>query len=411
VIDAKVLSQFRKEGIEYYTDLKIVKEKSKDFSHTSPFLIELLNKHSADVLVYPKNEDEVVKVVEIALENHVPIVPRGGGKNNVGGVIPLKGGILMDLSYMNKIEYEEGDEVIVQPSAPFVIGEKFLFNPRVYPSTFNEGATVGGFFSGGSGGIGEFKYGRNWDYVTEVRIVNPKGKIATLRGGDVKIAAHAEGTTGIITKLRVMTRPEVKDIPVLVEFESLSKALNFVEKLFDEIGIYHVTLRSPQMSKLSENITGVSTDKWNVLVVCEDECNIEGNYKAGKMVWDKRFLFFGGTITTAMGAWKKRVYYIVKDIKLEEAFERLTKISEIEDVMIADVEFDVGKVAHPFILTTDKEAYKNVENFLGGTNFDLNSIYINSRLKPEHLHKILIYKKAYDKEDLFNPGKVKFSTG
>ena len=79
--------------------------------------------------------------------------------------------------------------------------------------------------------------------------------------------------------------------------------------------------------------------------------------------------------------------------------------------MIADVEFDVGKVAHPFILTTDKEAYKNVENFLGGTNFDLNSIYINSRLKPEHLHKILIYKKAYDKEDLFNPGKVKFSTG
>lgn len=403
----EIVKQLKRENIETYEDTKLVREKSRDFSHTSPFLIELLNKYFADVLVYPKDEEDIIKIVEIARENHIPIVPRAGGKNNVGGVIPLKGGILIDLTKMNNIISYEEDEVVVEPSVPFVKDGKMAFNPRVYPSTYNEGATIGGFFSGGSGGIGEFMYGRNWDYVTEVRMVNPKGKIETLRGGDVKIAAHAEGTTGIITRLRVMTRPPVNDVPTLIEFDSLEESLKFIEGLFDEIGIYHVTLRSPQMSKLSENITGVSSNKWNVLLVCENECNFKGNESAGRKVWEKRFLFFGGTITTAMGALNKRMYYIVKDLKLEEAEEKLSKVIKT-GAILADVEFDVGKIAHPFILSDNKNTYMEVEKILGGTNFDLNSIYINSRLKPEHLHRIVYYKRMYDKEDLFNPGKVKF---
>ncbi len=382
-------------------DPKVVAEKSRDFSHTSPIIMEMLTRR-ADVVVYPRNEEDVVKVVEVALEEHVPIVPRGGGKNNVGGVIPLKGGVILDLSSMNSIAVE-GDEVVVEPGAPFSRDGKLLFSPRVYPSTFSEGATVGGFFSGGSGGIGEFKYGRNWDHVTEVRMVNPKGKVVTLKGGDVKVAAHAEGTTGVVTRLRVLTREGIED-PVMLEFDSLPEALKVVEKLFDE-PVYHVTLRSPQMSKLSENITGVHTDKWNLLVVCDNECHFTGDREAGRRIWDKRFLFFGGTITTAMGVLKRRMYYMVKDIPLEETLEKITKVSEF--AMVTDVEFDVGRASHPFILTDSLESYRRVGEALGGTNFNLNSIHINDRLKPEHLHRILWYKRAYDKEDLFNPGKVR----
>ncbi|ARM75396.1 FAD-binding oxidoreductase [Acidianus manzaensis] len=395
-----------KEEIEVTDNQKIVEEKSRDFSHTSPFLVNLLKKYRGSLVVYPKNEEEVIKVVEIALENHVPLVPRAGGKNNVGGIIPLKGGIIIDMTKMNKILNEDDEEIYCEYSLPFFNG-RMTFSPRVYPSTYDEGATVGGFFSGGSGGIGEFKYGRNWDYVTEIRMVNPKGKITTLIGGDVKIAAHAEGTTGIVTRLRVQKREEgrKKEYPYLIEFDSLHDALKFVESLYDMTNVYHVTLRSPTMSKLSENITGVSSEKWNVLVVTEDEENI-GNRKAGELVWSKRFLFFGGTITTAMGILKKRLYYIVKDIPLDEIEEKLEKVKNLG--IIADVEFDVALIAHPFILTESEEQYEEIYKILGGTNFDLNSIKINSRLKPEHIRKIIQYKKMYDKEDLFNPGKVDF---
>jgi hypothetical protein len=64
--------------------------------------------------------------------------------------------------------------------------------------------------------------------------------------------------------------------------------------------------------------------------------------------------------------------------------------------------------SHPFILTASEREYYEILNIFGGTNFDLNSIYINSRLPKDHLHKILLYKRMYDKEDLFNLGKVKF---
>ncbi|MUN29119.1 FAD-binding oxidoreductase [Sulfuracidifex metallicus] len=391
--------------VKVIDDPKVVAEKSRDFSHTSPFLLEKMKKHKADVVVLPQSEEDVLKVVELALEEHIPLVPRAGGRNNVGGVIPLKGGIIVDLSYLTSLSVDN-NEVIAGAGSLFSQEGKLLFSPRVYPSTFSEGATVGGFFSGGSGGIGEFKYGRNWDHVLEVRMVNPRGKMTTLRGGDVKVAAHAEGTTGIVTRLRLMTRKNDNDVPIMLEFDSLKESLNFVESLFDgDYPIYHVTLRSPQMSKLSENITGVSTNKWNLMVVCEGECPFHGNLKAGAKVWEKRFLFFGGTITTAMGAYKRRMYYMVKDIPLEETLEKLTKVSET-DAMIADVEFDVGRSSHPFVLTDSPSTYKQVGEILGGTNFDLNSIRINDRLKPDHLHRIMWYKRAYDKEDLFNPGKV-----
>lgn len=393
-------------GIEYSTDPKTVSMLSRDFSHTSPIISPLLSK-TADAVIFPKSEEEVKTIVEACIEEHVPLVPRGGGVNNVGGIIPLKGGVIVDLSKMKYFEEYE-DEVEVEPGVSFCKDGKLRFNARVYPSTYCEGATVVGFFSGGSGGIGEFRYGRNWDYATEVTMVNPLGKTVKLRGGDVKIAAHAEGTTGIITKLRVQKREEVKDVPVVIEFESLREAIGFIQRLYDEYShvVYHVTLRSPEMSQLTANITGYYTNKWNVLVVCENECPFKGI--KGDEVWKKRFLFFGGTITTAMGITKRKYYYVVKDIPLEETEEKLTKIIESKKGFITDVEFDVGRKSHPFILTDSEREYYELLNILGGTNFNLNSIYINSRLPKDHLHKILLYKRMYDKEDLFNPGKVKF---
>ena len=62
-----------------------------------------------DIIVRPENTEEVSDIVKIANKYKIPIVPRGGGADLVGGAT-IEGGILIDLTRMNKIiEINEKD--------------------------------------------------------------------------------------------------------------------------------------------------------------------------------------------------------------------------------------------------------------------------------------------------------------
>ena len=63
----------------------------------------LMPPHEPDYVVMPKTTEEVQKIVKLANEEKVPIVPKGGGLALTGLVIPLKGGILMDMKRMDGI--------------------------------------------------------------------------------------------------------------------------------------------------------------------------------------------------------------------------------------------------------------------------------------------------------------------
>ncbi|NLF83217.1 MAG: FAD-binding oxidoreductase, partial [Candidatus Gastranaerophilales bacterium] len=56
-----------------------------------------------DAVVLPENAEQVSGVLKIANENRIPVVTRGAGTNLVGGCIPLKGGIVLHTSKMNRI--------------------------------------------------------------------------------------------------------------------------------------------------------------------------------------------------------------------------------------------------------------------------------------------------------------------
>ena len=58
---------------------------------------------AAEALVFPLNTQEVSSVLRYAHENHVPVTPRGAGTNLVGSTVPVKGGIILDLSRMNRV--------------------------------------------------------------------------------------------------------------------------------------------------------------------------------------------------------------------------------------------------------------------------------------------------------------------
>ncbi|AWR96837.1 FAD-binding protein [Acidianus sulfidivorans JP7] len=392
-----IVDKLRKEGIECITNSDIIKEKSMDLSYMSNYLN---CKPTQPICVaIPKNENDVIKIVELALEEHIPIVPRGAGKNNICGAVPLKGGIILDTSYLNTIR-DEGDEILLGAGVKIInVYDKL----RVYPSTFKDGVTIGGNYEGGCGGIGAFRFGRVWYQATEVKMVNPKGKLVSLKGSDVLIAAHAEGTTGIVTSLKMLTFNEKIKSKILL-FDSLEKAIDTVANFYDEaLPIYHVTLRSPEASSL----TGVLPfSKWSLLIAYPDYLDFDGI--DGDKLWDKRDTFYGGLIRTFYDKkGKERTYYLTFDVELDELYKFLDKISFRN--YVTELEFIQGKLIHPFFISDEEKKIKELDKLVSNyyvKKFDLHSVIINNRLRPDHLQRIKTYKKMYDKEDLFNPGKI-----
>lgn len=57
----------------------------------------------ADALVFPKTTEEVSALLRYAHDHDIPVTPRGAGTNLVGSTIPTKGGIVLDLSRMDRV--------------------------------------------------------------------------------------------------------------------------------------------------------------------------------------------------------------------------------------------------------------------------------------------------------------------
>src|SRR5258708_5258286 len=56
-----------------------------------------------DVVVRPHSDEEVAAVVRLANHHQVPVVPWGGGSGTQGASIPTRGGIVVDLTGMDRI--------------------------------------------------------------------------------------------------------------------------------------------------------------------------------------------------------------------------------------------------------------------------------------------------------------------
>ena len=79
---------------------------------------------TAAAVVFPKSTEEVSQILRYAHDNNVPVTPRGAGTNLVGSTVPTGQGIVLDLSYMNKI-IELDKETFTATVEPGVILEDF----------------------------------------------------------------------------------------------------------------------------------------------------------------------------------------------------------------------------------------------------------------------------------------------
>ena len=101
----KFLDKFREvKNLEIIESQSDVKRLSKDFYNYSPILTERLDECIADLVVRPSDHNAVKKVVEICWEFSLPLTLRGSGTGNYGQAVPLFKGVVMQMSYLNKLE-------------------------------------------------------------------------------------------------------------------------------------------------------------------------------------------------------------------------------------------------------------------------------------------------------------------
>ena len=216
-------------------------EINEDYSHDELGGI----KKMPDIVVQAISTEEVSKVMKYAYENDIPVTPRGSGTGLVGAAVPLKGGVVIDLSRMNRMLEldEENLTLTLEPGVLLMdIGkyvEEFdLFYP---PDPGEKSATIGGNISTNAGGMRAVKYGVTRDYVRGLEVVLPNGDIVELGGKVVKnssgyslkdLMIGSEGTLGIVTKatLKLLPLPK-KAVSLLIPFESLEKAIETVPKI------------------------------------------------------------------------------------------------------------------------------------------------------------------------------------
>lgn len=198
-----------------------------------------------EAVCLPQSREEVCALLRYANVHRIPVTPRGTGTGLVGAAVAVRGGILLDMSRMNRILELDEDNltltvepgVLLMEIATFV-EERGYFYP---PDPGEKSATIGGNISTNAGGMRAVKYGVTRDFVRALEVVLASGEVLALGGKTVKnssglalkdLLIGSEGTLGVITQatLRLLPLPP-RVLSLLVPFPSLALAIGTVPQI------------------------------------------------------------------------------------------------------------------------------------------------------------------------------------
>ena len=222
-------------GIKVEDNPAIVQQKSRDFYWYSPLLKKELEAVTGDLVVSPRDEDEVIRVLKACYRLGIPITPRGTGTGNYGQAMPLAGGVILSLADINDIRKISAGRVVTGPGAIIADIDKAARahsgqELRIHPSTYHT-ASIGGFIAGGSGGVGSINWGglRDFGNIIRLRVVTmeEEPRILELTGEDLHKVTHAYGTNGIITEVEMPLTAAYDWVDVIVGFDTFMDAARY----------------------------------------------------------------------------------------------------------------------------------------------------------------------------------------
>ncbi|MHA1731826.1 MAG: FAD-binding oxidoreductase [Promethearchaeota archaeon] len=190
-----------------------------------------------DIVVRPESPEEVEKVVKFAAENRVPVIPRGAATGAAGGVVPERGGIVLDFTAMNEVLSVdlENRSVTVQPGVVQQDLNDYLeplgfFFPVIPGSSAM--CTIGGMVGNDASGRKTIMYGTTKEWVRNLEVVFPDGRrswlarpvLKSVAGYDlVHLFVGSEGTLGVVTGITLKIAPIPRESRV-------------IEAVFDDLG-------------------------------------------------------------------------------------------------------------------------------------------------------------------------------
>ncbi|MBT2614820.1 MULTISPECIES: FAD-binding oxidoreductase [unclassified Bacillus (in: firmicutes)] len=295
----------------------LLEQHSHDESYHTP--------HLPDMIIYPRDTAEVSAVMRYANEHEIPVIPFGLGSSLEGHVVPVKGGISLDLSLMNQLlEIRENDFLVkVQPGVTRTQLNKELKKYGLFFSVDpGADATLGGMAATNASGTTSVKYGIMRDQVRDLEVVLANGEVihtgslATKSSSGIHLNGlfvGSEGTLGVFTELtlKVYGIPEVTmagrasfptveqavsavngimlaGIPIarieLVDAESIKKVNQFMDKSYD--------VQPTLFLEFHGNFAGLEQDvKFAKEIVSDFGCGdiqFETDSKARNALWEAR---------------------------------------------------------------------------------------------------------------------------
>ncbi len=419
---------------------------NSDLASLPPVISKLYDIKPAKYVVRPSSTSQISEILKLANEKKIPITPRAGATAGLGGALAVSGGIILDLTSLDKIiEFNsKTNYVTVESGVSWKKLIKYLtkFNRKIgiHPSS-SPSATVGGFISsGGYAGIGAPKFGPISEQIVNFEVVLPTGEILIVKPPFSSTFIGAEGTLGIVTKICLKTYP-IKGITALTfGFKNMRSAVQGVLELLKKgIQPYHLMLVDKNFLNLSRKL-GIDIPKHDLMVFIALEGSLENlglqKEKILKILTNGE-LFNGGV---ASEEWDRRYNaelfikragpsMILLEIGLSLAditefvsqYYELCEEKDIEVGLIGILGHGNTMLCMPFLLTDERKGMDYLKLLslsreiisigvgVGGTVYGVglhNTPYLNYIYSTETLNLFTELKKFLDPDNILNPGKI-----
>jgi glycolate oxidase len=419
--------------------------------------------HTPDVVVLPTTAEQVSQILKLANENKIPVTPRGAGTNVSGGSIPIKGGIVLCTTRMNKIldinktnlttTVEPG---VVLQDLNLALAKQGLFYPPD-PQSFL-GCTIGGTVAENAGGPYCVKYGVTKQYILGLEVVLADGYIMKLGGVTVKnrtgyelamLFTGSEGTLGVITKitLRLIPMPLANKtmmavfddiavggqavsnimasgvVPAKIEFVD-----NFILRRIEEMTPMGLPVEAKALLLLQADGSLAAVEAESAQIVDILQKSGAKNIKVARdaaeaaMYWKMRSAGFAATFGAAHTVLAEDV--AVPRDKLADFIHKLEEISERTGFFISYLGHAGDGNLHPSIFTDirNKEEFARAQKAMeeifevalsvGGVLSGEHGIglekqrFLKKAMDPVALNLMRKIKGILDPNNILNPGKI-----